>query len=135
MAVTNNERYRLILAIAISPSVPILVFATLNWRSSGSAAWFPILFVLGYLCFFLFGLPVVGILIKKKTLVSSMLGGGCAAVAPVFLLSLLTLFSSGNFLSSENLFGFVLLFVSGCLGGALFWAIAFFNINKPGQGE
>ncbi|MFZ6756445.1 hypothetical protein ACO0K9_04435 [Undibacterium sp. Ji50W] len=120
----NKERYRLILAIAISPSVPILTLATLNWQRSGSTAWFPILLVLGYACFFLLGLPIAGILIKKKTLLSAMLGGACASIAPIFLLDLLSLFSAGN----VSLYA--LLFITGSVGGALFWLIAFFDMQR-----
>lgn len=124
---TRNEWARLILAAAISPSVPILTLAITYSQSSGSNAWFPFLFLFGYLFFCLFGLPVVGILVNKKTLSSCIIGGGCTAIAPVLLLDLL---SGGSGSTADNLRGYLQLFVMGCLGGVLFWLIAFAKLSE-----
>ncbi|MBC3916002.1 hypothetical protein H8L32_00765 [Undibacterium sp. CY18W] len=81
----------------------------------------------GICMFFLLGLPIAGILIKKKTLLRAMLGGACAAIAPIFLLDLLSLFSAGDISL------YALLFITGSIGGALFWLIAFFNMHSSNR--
>ena len=120
---------RLVLAGAIAPCVPILTMATMYWRISGSANWFPVMFVVGYLCFFLFGLPTIGILLKKRTLPSCLLGGGVAAIAPMLLLDLFSLPVPANVFNVQNLIGHSILFATGCVGGALFWLIGFYRSN------
>lgn len=73
---------RLILAMAISPAVPILAAAFAYWKDTGSTKWFPIFLVFGYLFFFLLGLPVVALLLKERRLPSCIVVGGVVTLAP-----------------------------------------------------
>jgi hypothetical protein len=122
--------FRLILAAAISPSVPIFALATTLSRISGSEHWFPIVFLFGYLFFCLFGLPVIGILIKTPPLMSCLIGGGAVTILPILLLSLFSLPSANNVYGGRMLFDLLILFVAGGLGGILFWGVAFAGTKK-----
>jgi hypothetical protein len=120
MSLSKREWLRLMLASVIAPSVPILALSIMSY---GRVV--PFLLLLGYLSFFLIGLPIVGILLKKKAFLSCVIGGGCAAITPIFLLNALSFFAANHFFTLENLFGYGSLFIEGCVGGALFWLIAF----------
>jgi hypothetical protein len=119
------EWFRLILAMVISPSVPMTALATTMWQASGSKAWFPLVFLFGYLFFCLFGLPVIGILIKKRTVMSCIVGGGVVTIVPILLLSVFSFSSSNSVLGDRMLFDLMILFMTGSLGGLLFWVVAF----------
>lgn len=118
---SRRELFRLILAIAIAPSVPMLALSITNYGK----AWVPFILIFGYLSFFLIGLPIVGILLKKKNFWSCVIGGSCAAIIPVVLLNALSLFAINHIFTLENLYGYGSLFIEGGVGGALFWLIAF----------
>lgn len=121
----KREWFRLILAIMVSPSIPMSAIATTMWQASGSTSWFQLVFMFGYLFFFLFGLPVVGVLLKKRTVLSWVIGGGCVTVTPMLLLSLFSIASSNNIFDGRTLLDLLLLFVAGCIGGVIFWVFAF----------
>lgn len=120
---------RLLAAMVISPLVPILALAMLYWLNTGSKAWFPIFIIFGYLFFLIFGVPVAAVLMKKGDLSHCLVGGGVAAVAPLIVLGSLSLFSSGSALNAQTLGTLVLVFLSGCVGGGIFWLIAFARKN------
>lgn len=122
---SKPELFRLVLAGAVSPIVPILALSIAYWNGTGSKAWFPIFFIFGYGFFFLFGLPAMAILLSKRTLLLCAIGGGCVSIAPILLLDLFSLFSTNRVFTPEILLNLGLLFIAGCVGGALFWAIAF----------
>ena len=125
VSVSKPELFRVILAGVISPTVPILALSIAYWNGTGSKAWFPIFFIFGYFFFFLIGLPIVGILLNKRTVLSCAIGGGCVSIAPILLLDLFSLFSKNNIFTFEMVLNLGLLFIAGCVGGALFWLIAF----------
>jgi hypothetical protein len=79
--------------------------------------------------FFLFGLPVVGMLLKTRSVLSCCLGGGAVAVTPILLLGLFSAASSNNVFGGNVLFDLMLLFAAGAIGGAVFWGIAFSGIK------
>lgn len=116
---------RLVLAMAISPAVPILAVSLAYWWGTGNAAWIPVFFVAGYLFFLVLGVPVTAVLLKNRRLLSCALSGGVVTIAPIVLLSLLSMSSSTRSLTGGTLLSYLLLVVAGCLGGALFWLIAF----------
>jgi hypothetical protein len=124
------EWIRLILAAMISPSVPILGLATTLARTSGSQHWYPIVFLFGYLFFCLIGFPVIGVLIRKRTLISCLIAGGAITIVPILLLSLFSLPSSNNVYGGRMLLDLLILFAMGMLGGLLFWGLAFAGTNK-----
>ena len=119
------EWVRLVLATIVSPSLPMFALAFTMWQVSGSKAWFPLVFIFGYLFFCLFGLPVIGILIKKRTLKSCAIAGGVVTVLPILLLSVFSLSSSNSVYGGRMLLDLLVLFTTGILGGLLFWTIAF----------
>lgn len=118
---------RVALAMAISPSVPILALSLVYWKGTGSAAWFSIFFAFGYLFFLLFGIPVVAALLRGRKLLSCVIGGGAVTIAPILLLRALSLSFD---ITLETLMSYVLLVAAGGLGGAIFWLIAFAGSNK-----
>jgi hypothetical protein len=111
--------------MAISPAVPIVAAGFAYWRGTGSVAWFTIFFVGGYLFFFLLGLPVVALLLKKRRLPACVAAGAAVTLAPLLLLNALSLFASAPAFTLETLLAYVLLAITGGAGGALFWLIAF----------
>jgi hypothetical protein len=111
--------------MVISPSVPILAVSLAYWKGTGNTAWFAIFFVSGYLFFFVLGVPVAAMLLKKRGLLSCAIAGGAITVAPIALLSLLSMSLGALNLSLETWLSYVLLFLAGCLGGTIFWLIAF----------
>lgn len=125
MSVSKHEWLRQILASAISPSIPILALSIISY---GRVV--PLLFIFGYLSFFFVGLPIVGMLLKKKAFWGCVVGGGCASIIPILLLNSLSLFATNHIFTLENLFGYGSLFIEGCVGGALFWLIAFAGWKK-----
>jgi hypothetical protein len=120
MSLSKREWLRLILASIIAPSVPILALSIMSY---GRVVSF--LLLLGYLSFFLIGLPIIAILLVKKNFLSCVIAGGCTAITPIFLLNMLSFFAANYFFTLQNLFGYGTLFIEGCVGGALFWLIAF----------
>jgi hypothetical protein len=121
---------RLIAAMAISPSVPITALSLAYWKGTGSSAWFAIFFGFGYLFFLLLGIPIAAIFLKKRRLLSCVIGGGVVTIAPLLLLRALSLSVSLHGFTLETLASYALLAAAGGLGGALFWLIAFAN-SKP----
>ncbi|WP_440531801.1 hypothetical protein [Variovorax sp. YR566] len=113
------------MALVVAPALPILSLATVYWLNTGSKAWFPILLVFGYLFFLVLGVPIAAMLLKKRSLRHCLIGGGVAAAAPLVLLSFLSLFSAGSALTSQTLAVVGVVFLAGCVGGGVFWLIAF----------
>ena len=131
MVVENKlNMLRLIIAAIVSPSLPIGLLAFTYASQTGSNAWYAILFLFGYLFFILLGLPVLGILIHSRKLSTCAIGGGTVTVAPVFLLGIFSIFSDNQVFTSETVLNLSLLFFAGCLGGAVFWLIAFAQVKK-----
>ncbi|MEN9865030.1 MAG: hypothetical protein RL748_620 [Pseudomonadota bacterium] len=74
---------------------------------------------------FLIGFPVMGVLITARTVRGCAIGGGMTTILPVLLLSIFSL-TSGNKIFSIGAMAWLLgLFLLGCLGGLLFYLIAF----------
>lgn len=122
---------RMVLAMAIAPAVPILALALAYWKGTGDARWIPIFFVLGYLFFLVLGVPVTAMLMKTRRLLNCTLSGGVVTIAPIVLLSLMSMSSSTRGFSGETWLNYLLLTLAGCLGGALFWLIAFARSTAP----
>ena len=118
---------RLALAMAVSPSVPILALSIVYWKGTGSAAGFSIFFVFGYLFFLLLGIPVVAMLLHRRQLLRCAIAGGAVTITPILLLRALSLSFD---ITLETLTSYVLLVAAGGLGGALFWLIAFAGGDK-----
>ena len=122
-AADRRSVIRLVSAIVISPSVPITVLSVAYWKATGSTGWFAIVFLFGYLFYLLLGIPIAAFLVRKGRLLNCILAGGVATITPLLLLSALSL--SVSQLTVKTLVSIILLFVAGCLGGLLFWLIAF----------
>lgn len=120
----KNTMLRLVLAMVIAPAVPILAVSLAYWWGTGNAKWIPLFFFFGYLFFLVLGIPIAAMLLKTRRLVSCVLSGGAVTLAPLVLLSLLSMSTSTRF-TGENLLSYILLVVAGCAGGAVFWLIAF----------
>ena len=121
----KRSMLRLMLAMVISPAVPILALSLAYWKGTGSTAWFPIFFLFGYLFFLALGVPVAAMLLKKRQLLNCVIAGGAVTIAPLFLLSMLSMATSTRGITLETLMSYALLAMAGCLGGAVFWLIAF----------
>jgi hypothetical protein len=117
--------YRLVGAILIAPSIPISLLAFISAKNTGNSAWYPVLFLFGYLLFFLVGLPIFGTVIHMRKFSTHTIAGGLVAIVPVLLLSLFSLFSSNRIIDPNMALQSVVLFLIGCLGGVVFWLIAF----------
>jgi hypothetical protein len=109
--------------MAISPAVPLIAVSFAYWKGTDNAAWFPIVFLFGYIFFALLGIPVAVLLARKGRLLSCVIGGALLTLAPILLISALSM--SGSAFESETFASYVLLALSGGVGGALFWLIAF----------
>jgi hypothetical protein len=127
----KRDNVRLWLGALVAPAIPMIVIATLYWMNTGNGTWFLLFFTFGYFFTFLFGLPVMGFLIKKKRFLSCLVGGGITSVLPIILLAMFSIFSKNTIFNVEMIKGVGVLFVSGCVGGALFWVIAFSERRKP----
>jgi hypothetical protein len=130
----TRDNARLWLGALIAPVIPITVVATWYWINTGNRIWFPLLFTFGYIFTFVFGLPIMGILIARKKFFSCLVGGGAASVLPVILLAMFSIFSENTIFNSEMIEGGGVLFISGCAGGALFWLIAFSGSERKSGG-
>jgi hypothetical protein len=117
--------YRLVGAILIAPSIPIGLLAFYYVKNTGNSTWYPIFFLFGYLLFFLVGLPIFGTVIHTRKFSTHAIAGGVAAIAPILLLSLFSLFSSNRNIDPNMALDLVVLFLTGGLGGVVFWLIAF----------
>lgn len=126
----RNKLFRLVLAMIISPMVPILALSSVYWMETGNTSWFYIFTVSGYLFFLLIGLPLVGMLIKKRTMLSCAGGGGVVSIAPILLLSMFSIFSGNKIFTLEVMGNLGLLFLIGSVGGLLFWVIAFAGVTS-----
>jgi hypothetical protein len=126
-AVVKNKlnTFRFIAAAIIAPSVPIGLLAFVYANQTGSDSWYPILFLFGYLFFILIGLPVLGIVIHSRKPSTCAIAGGAVAIAPILLLSIFSIFSSNQIGNSNMALSLAALFLAGCLGGIVFWLIAF----------
>lgn len=131
----RNNLFRLILAMVVSPMVPILALAGVYWMETGNRAWFFIFGLFGYLFFFLIGLPLAGILISKRTILSCTVGGGVTSIAPILLLSIFSIFSENKIFTLEVIGNLGLLFLIGCVGGMLFWGIAFAGAQRKSASD
>jgi hypothetical protein len=121
--------FRLVAAAIVSPSVPIGLLAFTYATQTGSNAWYPILFLFGYLFFIVIGLPVLGILIHSRNFYMCAIAGGAVSVAPIFLLGIFSIFSTNQVITQDVAFNLILLFLAGCVGGAVFWLLAFAGKN------
>jgi hypothetical protein len=124
-AVNKVSVIRLIAACCIAPAVPILSLSITYWLGTDSKNWFIFFFLFGYTFFFILGLPAAGILIREKNLKSCVIAGGLVSIAPIILLSLLSIFSSNTVFEPKVVASLLLLFVAGAIGGFIFWLIAF----------
>lgn len=132
MAVKNKlNTLRFIAAAIISPSIPIGLLAFTYAYKTGSNAWYPILFLFGYLFFLLIGLPILGVAINSRKIFTCTMAGGGTAIAPIFLLSIFSIFSNNQIGTLDMAFNLAALFLSGCLGGFVFWLIAFAGELRP----
>jgi hypothetical protein len=125
--------YRLVGAILIAPSIPIGLLAFFYVKNTGNSTWYPIFFLFGYLLFFLVGLPIFCTVIHTRKFSTHAIAGGAAAIAPILLLSLFSLFSSNRIIDPNIALDLVLLFLTGCLGGVVFWLIAFAGEGNPAE--
>lgn len=123
----DHGKIRLVLAMLISPLLPILALSSVYRLETGNWTWLPIFLLFGYLFFAVIGLPVAGLLITRRTIRACFIGGGAVAVAPILLISLFSIFAGSNIYTLEMAMQLVALFVVGGLGGAVFWLIAFFG--------
>jgi hypothetical protein len=121
----RNNWFRFLLAMVVAPLVPILTLASVYWLETGSRAWFGVFLLFGYLFFLVLGLPIAGVLISKRTILSCAIGGGVTSIAPVLLLSVFSIFSGNKIFTLETVGSLALLFVVGSIGGAVFWLLAF----------
>ena len=126
---------RLLVAMVVSPALPILSLATMYWLNTGSKAWFYLFLVFGYLFFLILGAPISAMLMKNRSLPRCLVGGGVAATAPVLALGFLSLFSRGSAITAQALVALIVVFLAGCLGGGLFWLIAFAGKQNDANGE
>ena len=124
MNLTRNDWIRLILASAVCPSIPMFI---LSLMSFGKIV--PLVFIVGYFCFFIFGLPALAMVLRKKLFWKTVLAGGIVSMLPVFILNALSLFATTGLFNLQSLIGYGSLFLSGALGGGLFWLIAFSKIS------
>lgn len=127
------KTYRLFCASIVSPLVVILPLSITYWLKTGSIAWFFVFFFGGYLFFFLLGLPLIAMLVSKRTLLSCAIGGGCLAISPAVLLGAMSFFSTYKAIDYQFVVGWLLVFLLGALGGVLFWFMAFW-IRSPRVG-
>ncbi len=132
---SNQNWVRIVLAAIIAPAVPMAAFATVMWLSSGSVNWFPLVFIFGYLFFCVLGLPVMAILIERRTLKSCVVAGGTVTILPIVLLSLFSVPMMGSIYTFRMLFDLSILFGAGVLGGILFWIIAFAGFKGTARGS
>jgi hypothetical protein len=101
------------------------VLALVMWQTSGSTAWFPLVFLFGYLFFAIFGIPMIAVLKDGASLRRCAVLGGVLAILPILLLSIFSIGSVNPALKGRALFDLAILFLVGGVGGAVFWAIAF----------
>lgn len=111
---------RLLVASTVCPCIPMIA---LSLMSFGKIV--PVIFIVGYFCFFIFGIPVIAMVISKKSIWKTILAGAIVSMLPVFLLNALTFFATTGIFTLQNLIGYGSLFLSGGVGGGLFWLIAF----------
>jgi hypothetical protein len=130
MDMKRNSWLRLTLAMIISPLVPVLALSAIYWIGTGDPAWIWLFATFGYLFFLVIGVPVAGVLVNAKTVSSCAVGGGFTAVAPVLLLSTLSVLSGNKIFTLEMIASLGLLFMIGCVGGFLFWCIAFAPLRR-----
>ena len=121
---------RLIIAVIVAPSLPIGLLAFTYASQTGSDAWYAILFLCGYLFFIFVGPPILGVLIHSRKLSTCAVSGGAVTVAPIFLLGIFSILSNNQVFTPEMLLNLLLLFFAGCLGGMVFWLIAFAQVKK-----
>lgn len=121
----TRDNVRLWLGALVAPTIPILGIAMWYWINTGNSTWFLLFFTLGYFFTFLFGLPIMGLLIQKKKFLNCMIGGGVTSLSPIIFLAIFSIFSKNTIFNVETIEGIGLLFVAGCVGGAIFWVIAF----------
>lgn len=120
MPLNRRELIRLLLAVVISPGISIAAISIAYYGKL-----LPLFFLSGYLFFILIGLPIVGMLLKNRRILSCAIGGGCTAVIPPLLVNSLSFFATSPLFTLEGMLGYFSLFFYGCVGGAFFWLIAF----------
>lgn len=125
MKMNRLDWVRLVIASAISPSIPILVLSLMSYGKLAS-----LLFIFGYLSFFIFGLPAVAMMLAEKSFWKCVVAGGIVSILPIFILNALTLFATTGLFNLQSLIGYGSLFLSGGVGGAVFWLIAFSKIGS-----
>lgn len=125
MLLKQNKWFRLILAMVIAPVIVILLLSCLLFKEIR-------LFFLayGYFVFLVFGVPVVAAISKKRKLVNCVFMGGVIAVAPILLIETLSFSIFGRMQDSRFFIDSSIIFVTGCMGGGIFWIIAFMGVKE-----
>lgn len=118
--------------MVVAPAVPIFALSFAYWIGTGNLRWFPIIFLFGYLSFIFFGVPVAAMLMlrKKRQLLNCIVAGGIVTIAPLLVLSALSMSINTQGFTNETWRNFLMLFLVGNLGGAVFWLIAFSKLRK-----
>ena len=127
MPLGRKEARRILFAAVIAPALPLAICSSIYWYNNGSSKWFIFFFLFGYIYFALVGVPAIGFLLKRRRFSSCLLTGGLVSIAPVLFVDSLTLFSRDHVFTFQYLLTLVVLFFLGCLGGSIFWYIAFFG--------
>jgi hypothetical protein len=121
---TKHENIRFWLAVAVAPAFPLAVLSIIQ----GKGYW-PLIFFFGYLFSLLVAMPIIAVVMVKRSFLSCLICGGIAASVPFVLFGALAMFGPDIFSLSvlRDLCGF---FALGAGGGALFWVIAFLKPSK-----
>lgn len=130
IVIVNNKSLRLIVAGVVSPAIPMGALASIMWKTSGSSAWFPLVFLFGYLFFAIFGIPMIALIKDGIDFGRCAALGGAISILPILMLGIFSIGSNNAALSGRALFDLIVLFSVGGIGGAVFWLIAFAGLKK-----
>lgn len=122
---TKQENIRFWLAVAVSPAFPLAVLSIIE----GKGYW-PLIFFFGYLFSLLIAMPIMAVVVVKRSFLSCLICGGIAASVPFVLFGALAMFGDDDILSLSVLRDLCGFFALGAGGGALFWTIAFLGLSK-----
>ena len=115
-------RLRLALAVVVAPAIPM---AWVALQTSGSL-WAPFVYLWGYIVFAVSGAPLLAYAYVRRRLLACVTCGGVAAVLPLLLISSLSMFRTLH-ATSQTATDLGSLFALGCVGGAVFWLISFWE--------